>query len=413
MSDDVLVRVENVSKRFCRSLKRSLWYGLQDLGSEISGRRHGGGCGLPQTSADVQLRQDEFWAVKDASIELRRGECMGLIGRNGAGKTTLLRILNGLIKPDTGKIEMKGRIGALIALGAGFNPVLTGRENIYTNGSILGLSAKQIDGKIEEIVEFAEINEFIDSPVQSYSSGMQVRLGFAVATALQPDILLIDEVLAVGDLPFRAKSYKKLGEIMKQTAVIVVSHNEAQIQRLCQKSVYLAGGEIVFYGDTPQTFEAYNRDNNPSLGESAESSRLIKSDFIRDCKVLPYRLTASTGGRLSTKIHLDVLRPISISSISIHFSKAGEFVCHAVHDNRGHPRSLDRGINILEMEIENLPLSSGVYMATLIIFTNTDKDIVVHYSDVCRIDINGRSPSSSCVSIPLDLITNSHEDSQS
>ena len=143
MSDDVLVKVDNVSKRFCRSLKRSLWYGIQDLGSELGGRHHGGGSGLPQSSADVQLRADEFWAVKDVSFELRRGECLGLIGRNGAGKTTLLKMLNGLIKPDTGRMEMRGQTGALIALGAGFNPVLTGRENILINASVMGLSKIQ------------------------------------------------------------------------------------------------------------------------------------------------------------------------------------------------------------------------------------------------------------------------------
>lgn len=205
MSDDVLVKVDNVSKRFCHSLKRSLWYGLQDLGSEIGGHRHGGGSGLPQSSANVQLRPDEFWAVKDVSFELRRGECLGLIGRNGAGKTTLLKMLNGLIKPDTGRIVMKGNVNALIALGAGFNPILSGRENIYTNASILGLNSAQTGQKLEEIVEFSEIEEFVDSPVQTYSSGMQVRLGFAIATALNPDILILDEVLAVGDQRFRSK----------------------------------------------------------------------------------------------------------------------------------------------------------------------------------------------------------------
>ena len=169
MSDDVLVKVDNVSKRFCRSLKRSLWYGLQDLGSEIGGRRHGGGSGLPKSSADVQLRPDEFWAVKDVSFELRRGECLGLIGRNGAGKTTLLRMLNGLIKPDTGSIQTSGRVGALIALGSGFNPILSGRENIYIGGSVVGLAKREINSKIDEIIDFAGIGEFIDAPVQSYS----------------------------------------------------------------------------------------------------------------------------------------------------------------------------------------------------------------------------------------------------
>src|SRR5215471_12440095 len=156
MNSDVLVRVDRVSKKFCRSLKRSLWYGVTDTAADLLGGR----------SSD-QLRTDEFWAVDNVSFELARGECLGLIGRNGAGKTTLLKMLNGLIKPDTGRIEMAGRVGALISLGAGFNPVLTGRENIYVNGSVLGLSTKEIDSKLPEIVEFAEVRDFIDTPVQS------------------------------------------------------------------------------------------------------------------------------------------------------------------------------------------------------------------------------------------------------
>ena len=168
-----LVRVEGVSKIFCRSLKRSLHYGLMDSLSDILpvGKRKYDESGEPI------LRKEEFWAVKDISFELRRGECLGLIGRNGAGKTTLLKMLNGLIKPDKGRIEMRGRVGALIALGAGFNPILTGRENIYVNGSILGISQIEIEDKIDEIIDFSEIREFIDSPVQSYSSGMAVQPG--------------------------------------------------------------------------------------------------------------------------------------------------------------------------------------------------------------------------------------------
>jgi ABC-type polysaccharide/polyol phosphate transport system ATPase subunit len=151
--------------------------------------------GLSSLDSAHGLRDGEFWAVRDVSFELRRGECLGLIGHNGAGKTTLLKMLNGLIKPDAGSITMRGRVGALIALGAGFNPILTGRENIYINGSVLGLTKKEIDAKIDEIIDFAEIREFIDTPVQSYSSGMTVRLGFAVATKLAFGFLVVNEVV--------------------------------------------------------------------------------------------------------------------------------------------------------------------------------------------------------------------------
>ncbi|HRZ50305.1 MAG TPA: ABC transporter ATP-binding protein, partial [Bacteroidales bacterium] len=178
---DTLITVDHISKKFCRSLKRSLWYGMQDIGNELMGRQR-----------SDELRKNEFWAVNDVSFQLKRGGCLGLIGHNGAGKSTLLKMLNGLIKPDRGSITMQGRVGALIELGTGFNPILTGRENIYNNGAVLGFSRKEIDAKFGAIVEFSEIGEFIDTPVQNYSSGMKVRLGFSVATEVDPEVLIID-----------------------------------------------------------------------------------------------------------------------------------------------------------------------------------------------------------------------------
>ncbi len=190
------------------------------------------------------LRRDEFWAVKDVGFELRRGECLGLIGHNGAGKSTLLKMLNGLIKPDKGTITMKGRVGALIELGSGFNPILTGRENVYVNGQILGFTKKEIDQKFDAIVDFAEIGEFIDTPVQNYSSGMKVRLGFAVAAQLEPDVLLVDEVLAVGDLAFVIKSLNAMQELMQDCAVIFVTHSLPLMSRVCTRAMLLSGGKI-------------------------------------------------------------------------------------------------------------------------------------------------------------------------
>lgn len=238
---DTLIKVEGLSKKYCRSLKKSLWYGMQDLGNEMIGKRHGG---------NGELRTDEFWAVKDVNFELRRGECLGLIGHNGAGKTTLLRILNGLIKPDGGRVELQGTVGALIALGAGFNPVLTGRENIYVNAAVLGMDKQYIDSKIDEIIDFAEISEFINAPVQTYSSGMNVRLGFAVAAILtEPDILLIDEVLAVGDLGFVIKCLNRMGELIPKTATIFVSHSMPMMARISTKTMLMNRGSIDFYSN--------------------------------------------------------------------------------------------------------------------------------------------------------------------
>lgn len=266
---EILVKVEGVSKKFCRNLKKSLWYGMKDVASEL----------LPfQTSkSKIQnseaLRPGEFWANKDISFELRRGECLGLIGHNGAGKTTLLKMLNGLVMPDTGTIEMRGRVGALIALGAGFSPILTGRENIYVNGSVLGLSKTEINSKLDEIIDFADIGDFIDTPVQNYSSGMQVRLGFAVATALTPDVLLLDEVLAVGDMAFQAKCYNRLGILRKQgTAFILVSHNMHHITRFTENVLHLGKGRKIFHGSAAEGVASF-------YSELAAKSPDLKTDL--------------------------------------------------------------------------------------------------------------------------------------
>ncbi len=236
--NEVLVSVEGLSKKFCKDLKTSLWYGVKDLWGGVTGNKN-----------ERLLRDKEFWAVKDISFTLRRGECLGLIGHNGAGKSTLLKILNGLINPDAGKVTIKGRVGALIELGAGFNPILSGRENIYNNGAILGFSRKEIDSKLDHIIDFAELEAFIDMPVQNYSSGMKVRLGFAVAAQMEPDVLIIDEVLAVGDLGFVLKCFKTIDTILPRTAIIFVSHSMPMVSRICNQIILMENGISKFQGE--------------------------------------------------------------------------------------------------------------------------------------------------------------------
>lgn len=233
VNNEILVEVKGVSKKFSHTLKQSMWYGFTDLMRSILGMK----------MSSSSLREGEFWAVKDIGFTLRRGECLGLIGHNGAGKSTLLKMLNGLIRPDEGSITMRGKVGALIELGAGFNPLLTGWENIYVNGQLLGFTKKEIDRKIGSIIDFADIGDFINSPVQNYSSGMKVRLGFAVAAHMEPDILLIDEVLAVGDMGFALKCFNKMDELLPKTAVIFVSHNMPQISRMCSSILLLKKGK--------------------------------------------------------------------------------------------------------------------------------------------------------------------------
>ncbi len=283
---DVVISVEQVSKKFCRDLKQSLFYGVQDIATDLVGGKR----------KSNTLRKGEFWALKDVSFQLRRGESLGLVGANGAGKSTLLRIISGLIKPDTGCVKIKGRVAPLIALGAGFNPILTGRENIYANMSILGLSTKEIKERFQDVIDFAEIWDAIDAPVQTYSSGMAARLGFACAIYTEPEILLIDEVLAVGDIRFKAKCYRKLHELRdKGTSFILVNHNPQAILHICDSAVYLLKGELIAFGKTEKIIEKYENDLFLSstqnslqvlfLPEKAETESLgldIFSVFFRD-----------------------------------------------------------------------------------------------------------------------------------
>jgi lipopolysaccharide transport system ATP-binding protein len=203
---------------------------------------------------------EEFWALKDVSFEVKEGERIGIIGRNGAGKTTLLKILSRITEPATGKVSIKGRVASLLEVGTGFHPELTGRENIYLNGAILGMTRKEIKAKFDEIVDFAEVERFLDTPVKRFSSGMYVRLAFAVAAHLEPEILVVDEVLAVGDFEFQKKCLGKMRDVATEgRTVLFVSHNMGAIRQLCNRGMYLRNGLIYEMGEIEPTINSYVR----------------------------------------------------------------------------------------------------------------------------------------------------------
>ncbi|MGB5982855.1 MAG: ABC transporter ATP-binding protein [Nonlabens sp.] len=350
-NDDILVEVSGLSKKFCKDLKTSLWYGVKDLIAGYSG------------NSNSELRPKEFWAVKDVSFTLKRGECLGLIGHNGAGKSTLLKILNGLINPDAGKIVMKGRVGALIELGAGFNPVLSGRENIYNNGAILGFSRKEIENKLEEIIEFAELREFIDMPVRNYSSGMKVRLGFAVAAQMEPDILIVDEVLAVGDMGFVLKCFKTIDEILPKTAIIFVSHSTQMVSRICTQVLLMDKGKSRYQGtDVSKGIDLYYQ----RFGD-------IKMSTLMESSKIKYRSCSINGLETKTGVpkinwlddvrfeltfeNLDMTQsPFLLISI---FDKEQRPV--AIVNNDLQPTKIEKGTFSFKVDLKKIQLSKGIY----------------------------------------------------
>ena len=398
---DTLVRVSGVSKKFCLSLKKSLWYGLCDMGRELTGRRHGTVSAQQlhpstndqqPTTNDPGLRPKEFWAVHDVGFELKRGECLGLIGRNGAGKTTLLKMLNSLIKPDAGRIEMRGRVGALIALGAGFNPILTGRENIYVNGSVLGLSKKEIDAKLDEIIDFAEIGDFIDTPVQNYSSGMAVRLGFAVASSLDPDILLVDEVLAVGDLGFRYKCFQRISTLMDRAAVIFVSHDMASVARLSSRVMLMGQGRILtFSDDCPAVIQRYN-DLFQSGGQvnTGTGDVEVTEISVRPCSNALADGALRYGEDMAVEFTVRFIGDVPEASVNITFmDQASNQVAQCLSARQGFVLKKKNAPQRVRMVYRNLPFNPGNYNVWLVIYeAGTLRSYSVRYG-ACPFSVAG------------------------
>ncbi len=295
---DTVIRVENLSKKYILGQQKQERYtALRDV--------------LANTAKSISRQVlnpfakkaplpdlEEFWALKDVSFEIKQGDRVGIIGRNGAGKSTLLKILSRITEPTTGRISIKGRVASLLEVGTGFHPELTGRENIYLNGSILGMSKFEIKKKFEEIVAFAEVEKFLDTPVKRYSSGMYVRLAFAVAAYLEPEILIIDEVLAVGDAQFQKKCLGKMEDVSKEgRTVLFVSHSMAVVEKLCQRGIVLSYGEVQFVGSQTESITRYL-----SFKPSSKNSLKERKDRhgSGEVKVIAIEIRDEEGNTLDT-----------------------------------------------------------------------------------------------------------------
>jgi ABC-type polysaccharide/polyol phosphate transport system ATPase subunit len=264
---DIVLKVENVSKRFSRG---EMHDSLRDFIPSLFAR-------LARRAPRAATSAKEFWALREVSFELNRGEAFGIIGSNGAGKSTILKLITGIMRPTSGSIELNGRLSALIEVGAGFHPDLTGRENIYLNGTILGMRRAEIDRKFDAIVDFSGLSDFIDTPVKRYSTGMYARLGFSVAAHVDPDILIVDEVLSVGDIVFQNRCLEKMNEIIRSGAtVIFVSHNLRAISELCPRSILLEQGRITAAGPSQEVLKSY-LENSTAQGRRSLSSHLFIS----------------------------------------------------------------------------------------------------------------------------------------
>jgi lipopolysaccharide transport system ATP-binding protein len=311
-----VIHAEGLGKRYRRGL-RDLDESLRDTLTRVA---------RSPLSVFRRAPQDTFWALRDVSLEVREGEVLGLIGRNGAGKTTLLKILSRITRPTAGWAEIHGRVRSLLEVGTGFHGELTGRENTYLSGSILGMTRREIDRKFDEIVAFAEIDKFIDTPVKHYSSGMFVRLAFAVAAHLEPEILLVDEVLAVGDIKFQKKCLGKMGDVARAgRTVVLVSHQMNQMRRLCHRVVWVDAGRIRMEGATHDVVSAYEsamssgeRNTARENGAPTTKGRFVRWEIVQpngeEIHVLNHL------GAVTVKFTVDVRQPIRIGhhGIALH-----------------------------------------------------------------------------------------------
>jgi lipopolysaccharide transport system ATP-binding protein len=317
--------------------------------------------------------ENNFWALKDVSFELKQGESLALVGANGAGKTTILKLLANITKPTSGSIDIDGKLSALIELGAGFHPDLTGRENIFLNGTILGLSRKQIADRFDEIVEFSELDRFIDTPVKRYSSGMVVRLGFAVASFVEPEILLVDEVLAVGDASFQQKCMGRIRSLIRNgTSIIFVSHNIYLIQAICNSALYLEHGQIKQFGRTKDIIDMYERDLHEKralkFGQPKEDEDQISEDLEitkvevvgaeSESRIIPSNQPAQI------RIHYNAYQSMGRSHVSVFIKRSDGLTCCMMRtklDN--YELFLDRGQGVISLYLEPLQLITGSYFA--------------------------------------------------
>lgn len=363
------IEVRNLTKEYRLGAIQGLKQTLINTGSRLAGRK------VPERPL--------FKALDDVSFSIEQGEVVGVIGHNGAGKSTLLKMLAKISNPTSGSVKVNGRIAPLIEVGAGFVPDFTGRENVYLNGSILGMSKKEIDRKFDEIIDFAEMAEFIDTPVKRYSSGMQVKLAFAVATSVDSEILIVDEVLAVGDLAFQRKCFDRMEELIKREGrtVLIVSHNIRQVERLCGRCILLDHGKVFVDGESGEVCDIYFKRSNQKVRDNSlvngrlaatihnatDDFRLISIDVLDECG-MPTEIINS-GGTLRIRISFELKKHVKQPEIVVgtHTTDFFYLTAASTADFNNRP-DYSPGTHTIEYVVDSFPLVDGSYCVRLIFF---------------------------------------------
>ncbi len=360
-SNSVGLQVRGLGKKFAKSLGQTLWYGLADTARDL----------LLCEPAEPSLREGEFWAVRDVSFELRPGEALAIVGVNGSGKSTLLKMLYGLIKPDAGEICLRGRVAALIELGAGFDPVLSGRENVFINAAMLGLERGEVEEMLPRIIEFSGLRDFMDTPVRYYSSGMRSRLAYSVASNLDPDIFIVDEVLAVGDTAFQRKCVRNMAaHVEKGGMLVLVSHAALHVQTICSQALVLEEGRVAFAG---ASFEAldyyYKKAAHPArsaVSQAVEEALVPTDGNSGEVRITETRVEAENGsGRIvsgdAVRFTAVIESPRDVE-VSLFFSiwTRDLWQCVTVW-GMNDLRALPVGRTELHSVVPSLPLVGGLY----------------------------------------------------
>lgn len=388
MADDVCVAVRSLSKKFARSLKRSFVYGARDIGRLLLRR-----------PPDDTLRDSEFWAVRNVSFELHAGRSIGIIGPNGSGKTTLLRMICGILRPTLGNVHVRGRIAPMLALGAGFKPVLSGRQNVFLNLALLGVGERETRARFDAIVDFAELHEAIDAPLGTYSSGMKARLGFACAVHTEPSILVVDEVLAVGDQKFRMKCRNRINELRRNgTSLLLVSHSPVLVEALSDQCLYLRNGRTIALGPARQVLTAYEQDslqgaatqNHGTVAAlqdrtlSPDQRVVVRSVQLRSGGAVVDHWAAGQPAELAVTLRAAApVEPVSVNVMVFDLAhRAGETVL-AMRSSRDQSwLRLPAGDSALQLVLDPLGLRPGTYRLKLSVSCGPMHDFLDTVEDV-------------------------------